>query len=255
MPGARVLKQRSHGERLYNFAKNRNPSIIQRFSGGETIPRQGGCNISRRSHFVCCERQRYNPAFRHGLAKGHNCAEQIPVSAEGLPLESLFQSETCAPRRSFPLRNGLSSIFSRRTARIKKTVRQRRQRADKARKRKNYPDKKNQWQFLLPILQAFSSLWQSVDFVSILTARQRGIAFFLFPYHPVAPDVLPHAAIARRAKYFCAHNNRRLHQKQGVLTLYAPKIPRKNRSPRQERASGAGRFKNTCFCRRQPPRR
>ena len=145
--------------------------IIQRFSGGETIPRQGGCNISRRAHFVCCEKQRYNPAFRHGLAKGHNCAEQIPVSAEGLPLESLFQSESCAPRRSFPLRNGLSSIFSRRTARIKKTVRQRRQRADKARKRKNYPDKrKNQWQFLLPILQAFSSLWQSVDFVSILTA-------------------------------------------------------------------------------------
>lgn len=172
MPGARVLKQRSHGERLYNFAKNRNPSIIQRFSGGETIPRQGGCNISRRSHFVCCERQRYNPAFRHGLAKGHNCAEQIPVSAEGLPLESLFQSETCAPRRSFPLRNGLSSIFSRRTARIKKTVRQRRQRADKARKRKNYPDKrKNQWQFLLPVLQAFSSLWQSVDFVNILRRR------------------------------------------------------------------------------------
>lgn len=111
MPGARVLKQRSHGERLYNFAKNRNPSIIQRFSEGETIPRQGGCNISRRSHFVCCERQRYNPAFGHGLAKGHNCAEQIPVRRRACLSKAFFNQKLARRAVHFRFETAFQAFF------------------------------------------------------------------------------------------------------------------------------------------------
>ena len=98
------------------------------------------------------------------------------------------------------------------------------QSADKARKRKNCPDKrKNQWQFLLPAsaalaacghlrpckipclqvcflgLQAFSSLWQSVDFGNILRAAYRD------PLEQTAePGVSPGSVARLRYSSLCA---------------------------------------------------